>query len=162
MADEIKRKALMVCLGNSCRSPIAEAVFQHTVNKMGVGHLWEVDSAGIADWNVGYSPTDRAMSTIRKYGLRYKNLGRQITTEDFNKFDFIFGMDEKNISDLRSMAPENCKAKIYLLGEFDPEGERIIRDPYFDKDDRGFDKAYEQAVRCAKGFLEQLETENVN
>ncbi|XP_045449473.1 low molecular weight phosphotyrosine protein phosphatase-like isoform X2 [Melitaea cinxia] len=152
MAEETKKKALMVCL---------EAVFQHTVNKMGVGYLWEVDSAGLAGWNVGNSPTHRALNTMKKHGLRYNNLGRQITKEDFNNFDFIFGMDQKNISDLKSMAPENCKAKIFLFGEFDPEGERIIRDPYFDNDERGFEKAYEQAVRCAKGFLEQLDKGNV-
>ncbi|XP_046962364.1 low molecular weight phosphotyrosine protein phosphatase-like isoform X1 [Vanessa cardui] len=159
--SEDKKKALFVCLGNSCRSPIAEAVFQNTVNKMAMGHLWEVDSAGLADWNVGYSPTDRALNTMRKHGLRYNNVGRQINNEDFNKFDFIFGMDEMNIRDLKSLAPENCKAKVLLLGDFDPEGERIIRDPYFDNHDRGFEKCYEQAVRCSKGFLEQLEKGNV-
>lgn len=55
----------------------------------------------------------------------------QIKSADFNEFDYVFGMDEENIADLKQRAPKNCKAKILLLGEFDPEGDRIIRDPYY-------------------------------
>lgn len=65
-------------LGNSCRSPISEGVFLHTVNKMGKGHEWEVDSAAIADWNVGYPPSQRAVDTMKKYGIRYNGVGRQV------------------------------------------------------------------------------------
>ncbi|XP_069358310.1 low molecular weight phosphotyrosine protein phosphatase-like isoform X1 [Maniola hyperantus] len=157
---EIKRKALFVCLGNSCRSPIAEGVFQKTVNKMAQGHLWEIDSAGIADWNVGYPPTDRSLNTMKKHDVPYHNVGRHITQEDFNNYDFIFGMDESNMKDLNKLAPEGYKAKIFLLGAFDPEGERIIRDPYFDNHDRGFENCYQQVVRSCKGFLEWLAQRN--
>lgn len=65
-----------------------------------------------------------------KYNLAYDNRARQITDDDFRKFDFILGMDDYNIDDLNSIKPVDCNAKILLLGDFDPEGDRIIVDPY--------------------------------
>lgn len=65
-----------------------------------------------------------------KYNLAYDNRARQITSEDFYEFDYIFGMDEYNIDELNDLKPNDCTAKIMLLGDFDPEGERIIHDPY--------------------------------
>lgn len=68
---------------------------------------------------------------MKKHNLAYNNKARQITKADFKKFDYIFGMDDENIGDLKSTAPKDATAKILLLGDFDPEGERIIRDPYY-------------------------------
>lgn len=92
---------------------------------------WNVDSAAIGSWHVGRSPDHRATSTMQKHNLPYNNKARQITKDDFNKYDYIFGMDNENISDLKDLAPSMSKAKILLLGEFDSEGEKIIRDPYY-------------------------------
>lgn len=72
------------------------------------------------------------------------------------KFDYIFGMDDDNMEDLNRSKPKNATAKLLLLGEFDPQNERIIRDPYYDSDARGFEKAYEQSVRCCEAFLEKV------
>jgi low molecular weight phosphotyrosine protein phosphatase len=143
--------------GNICRSPIAEAVFLKTINERSVGEQWEVDSAAIGPWHVGKSPDRRAQETMRKHDLPYHNKARQIRTNDFGHYDFIFGMDDENISDLKSEAPKNCHAKILLLGDYDPQGERIIRDPYYDRGSDGFEKCYEQCVRCCAGFLDRLD-----
>lgn len=71
---------------------------------------------------------------MKKHNLEYKNKARQIKTEDFRHYDYIFGMDDENIEDLKGLAPTDGTAKLLLLGDFDPEGERIIRDPYYVSD----------------------------
>ncbi|KAJ8943889.1 hypothetical protein NQ318_019496 [Aromia moschata] len=68
----------------------------------------------------------------------------------------FFGMDEENISDLKNQAPRGSTAKILLLGDFDPEGDRIIRDPYYDRGSEGFEKCYQQCIRSCNGFLDSL------
>ncbi|KAI4454523.1 low molecular weight protein tyrosine phosphatase [Holotrichia oblita] len=106
-------------------------------------------------WHVGNLPDQRAMNTLRHHNIAYNNRARQIHDDDFHIFDFIFGMDENNISNLKEDAPQNSKAKIILLGDFDPQGDRIIKDPYYDSGSSGFEKCYQQCIRCCTSFLEQ-------
>uniref|UniRef100_A0A336KGL4 Low molecular weight phosphotyrosine protein phosphatase n=1 Tax=Culicoides sonorensis TaxID=179676 RepID=A0A336KGL4_CULSO len=148
-----KKSVLFICLGNICRSPIAEAVFLKQINDLGIADKFHVDSAAIGAWHIGKKPDHRAISTMEKHNLPYNNRARQITKEDFKKFDFIFGMDDENISDLERLAPKDSTAKILLLGDFDPNNERIIRDPYYDRGAEGFEKCYEQCMRCCENFL---------
>ncbi|KAL3272010.1 hypothetical protein HHI36_022477 [Cryptolaemus montrouzieri] len=126
-----KHSVLMVCFSNMCRSPIAEAVFKHLIKKAGIGSKWKVDSAAISANHIGEKANDRALLTLRNHKVPYNSKARQVNASDFEEFDYIFGMDSKNISDLERMAPENCKAKIGLLGAYDPQKELIISDPYF-------------------------------
>lgn len=118
-------------LGNICRSPIAEGVFIDEVKKAGEESNWEIDSAAIGAWHVGKSPDNRALATMEKHNIAYNNKARQIKSADFKKYDYIFGMDDENISDLNDQRPKDATAKILLLGDFDPQGDRIIRDPYY-------------------------------
>lgn len=122
---------LKILPGNICRSPIAEAVFIDTVKKAGQAAKWEIDSAAIGSWHVGRSPDSRALGVMSKYNLAYSNKARQIKNADFKHYDYIFGMDDENINDLRDLAPNGATAKILLLGDFDPLNDRIIRDPYY-------------------------------
>ncbi|KOB65326.1 Primo-1 [Operophtera brumata] len=140
-----KRKALFICLGNICRSPIAEGVFQKTVNDLNLGEQWEIDSAAIGGWHVGNPPDWRALDTMKKHNVPYNNHARQ-----------------ENMRDLKRKAPKGSTAKLLLFGDYDPEGDRIIRDPYYDSDSKGFEKCYQQSVRCSKGFLEHLENKVTN
>ncbi|KAF2881892.1 hypothetical protein ILUMI_24273 [Ignelater luminosus] len=146
---------LFVCSANICRSPTAEAIFAHIIKERGIQYKWEVNSAAIGVWHIG-KPTDwRAVEALRNHSIEYNGRSKQIKDEDFNKFDYILGVDEKNVVKLKEMAPKNCKAKILLLSDFDTEEDRIIRDPYFDTGLEGFEKCYQQCLRCCKAFLDK-------
>ncbi|XP_017773442.1 PREDICTED: low molecular weight phosphotyrosine protein phosphatase-like [Nicrophorus vespilloides] len=156
--DQSITKPLIYKYKNICRSPIAEAVLIYLIEKQYLCTLWYVDSAALGEGHVDSLPDPRAIQTLRKHSAaRYLHRARQIHPSDFVKYDYIFGMDLNNISALKSQAKEvqNSKAKILLLGDYDPQGERIIRDPYNDDDLNGFEQCYQQCMRCCNAFLEQ-------
>lgn len=126
------------------------------VKKGNVPDKFHIDSAAIGGWHVGKSPDRRALETMKKHNLEYSNKARQLKKDDFKKFDYIFGMDHENMSDLEDMKPSDGKAKLLLIGDFDPQGEKIIRDPYYDNNSEGFEKAFVQSVRCCENFLKKV------
>ncbi|KHJ92842.1 low molecular weight phosphotyrosine protein phosphatase [Oesophagostomum dentatum] len=147
-------------ISNICRSPIAEAVFLETIKKRGISDQWHVESAAMIDFHRGKSPDSRAMKTLKKFGITdYTHKARVTSTRDLLEFDYIFGMDDDNMSDLESLAKEvdEVKAKISLLGEYDPEGHKIVPDPFYEKGDAMFEQVYHQCVRCCEAFLDSLE-----
>lgn len=148
------KSVLFVCLGNICRSPIAEAVFAHMVKEKGVSDGWKIDSAATADYHTGKQPDKRARACMAKHSVEMNHRARQVYDDDFFTFQYIFGMDENNIQDLKRAAPRGAPAKILLLGDYDPEGESIIRDPYYDSGSEGFEEVYQQCLRCCGKFLE--------
>ncbi|XP_011872536.1 PREDICTED: low molecular weight phosphotyrosine protein phosphatase-like [Vollenhovia emeryi] len=152
--SEAKKKVLMVCLGNICRSPIAEAVFENEVNKRGLQDQWEVESAAVMGYHTGKKPDTRARSTLQANGItNYSHKARPIKPSDFNEYDWIFGMDHDNIEDLNKQKPENCRAKVELLGSYDPSGNIIIRDPYYDSNSAEFQTVYDQCLASVTAFL---------
>lgn len=150
-----KRSVMFVCLGNICRSPMAEAVFKDVVKQKGVADKWYAESAGTGGWHVGCSPDSRTMAVLKNNGIQFKHSAQQLTKEDFDKFDFIFGMDRSNMSEINRKKPKGSKAEVLLLGSFDPEGDVIIEDPYYDSDNRGFEKCYQQCLRSCTSFLDK-------
>ncbi|KAK6620732.1 hypothetical protein RUM43_011027 [Polyplax serrata] len=154
MCEETKTRVLFVCLGNICRSPMAACVFRHLAREKGVDDQWVIHSAGIGGWYVGGPGDNRMLMTLKKHKVTAEHRVRQIRESDFHEFDVIFGMDEENVRDLTKMAPKSCKAKIELFGEHDPKGEKIIRDPYYDTDLKGFEHVFEQCMRCSKAVLD--------
>lgn len=125
-------KILMVCLGNICRSPMAEGVMRQKISKYNLEA--EVDSCGTADYHIGDSPDHRAVKTLKNYDIDiYQHLGRQFSVDDFDLFDLIFAMDSSNYSNLIAMARnETDREKIKLLmDEKYPGQQKVVPDPYY-------------------------------
>ncbi|GCC22680.1 low molecular weight phosphotyrosine protein phosphatase isoform X1 [Chiloscyllium punctatum] len=150
-----QQSVLFVCLGNICRSPIAEAIFRKLVTDRGITSKWMVDSAGVIDFNVGNSPDSRALSCLRQHDTETAHKARQVAKNDFLTFDYMLCMDESNLRDLKKMAAkvQNFKSEIKLLGSFDPQNHLIIQDPYYGTE-ADFEEVYEQCLRCCTAFLE--------
>ncbi|XP_061560952.1 low molecular weight phosphotyrosine protein phosphatase isoform X1 [Phycodurus eques] len=155
MAASSSKSVLFVCLGNICRSPIAEAVFRKMATDAGVVDKWLIDSGATSDWNIGCAPDARGLACLKDRGIETAHRARQVTNDDFMNFEFILCMDESNMSDLKRKgnAVKNQRAKIELLGTYDPQKQLIIKDPYYGSDE-DFEKVYEQCQRCCEAFLE--------
>ncbi|KAF5895003.1 low molecular weight phosphotyrosine protein phosphatase isoform X2, partial [Clarias magur] len=133
MASTGGKSVLFVCLGNICRSPVAEAVFRKMATESGVVDKWRIDSAATSTYEIGNPPDYRGAACMKKHGVPMRHVARQVTKEDFATFEYILCMDESNMRDLNKKANsvKNCKAKIELLGSYDPEKQLIIQDPYY-------------------------------
>ncbi|XP_059086842.1 low molecular weight phosphotyrosine protein phosphatase-like [Tigriopus californicus] len=158
-----EKSVLFVCLGNICRSPIAEAVFHRILKDRGLTGTWKVDSAAIGEWHVGKLPDSRARKVMERHQLEMETLARQICTEDFSSFKYIFGMDSQNMLDLGGISPPDCPAVIEMLGVHHPAGQTIeIRDPYYDTGDAGFEKCYAECHACLSHFLDKIQPSKSN
>ncbi|MCJ8157186.1 low molecular weight phosphotyrosine protein phosphatase [Sphingomonas sp. LaA6.9] len=146
---------LFVCLGNICRSPLAEAAFRAEAERLGLEV--EVDSAGTGDWHLGHAPDKRAQAVALRNGMDISAYrARQVERIDFMRFDHIIALDESNVTNLHAMRPEDASAAISLLLDHVPgrEGEAVA-DPYYG-DDAGFDVTWADVVAGAQGLVERL------
>ncbi|WP_091167554.1 low molecular weight protein-tyrosine-phosphatase [Mucilaginibacter sp. P25] len=142
-------KILMVCLGNICRSPLAEGVMQHLADENGLG--WDVDSAGTGRWHIGEAPDRRSIRAARNHGIDIsKQICRQFKLTDFDEFDHIFVMDHNNLSDVLDMARnEKQTAKVKLL-----LGDKVVPDPYYD--DNQFEPVFELIENGCRDIIKEL------
>jgi protein-tyrosine phosphatase len=145
---------LFVCLGNICRSPLAEAALR--AQSVAAGVAMTIDSAGTGDWHVGRPPDPRAQETARKHGLDISSYrARQVTTEDFHRFGHIFALDQQNLKDLRRIEPSRHIAEVGLLMDLVPgrKGTAVI-DPYYgDEDD--FEQAWADVSAAAERLVKR-------
>ena len=133
-------KILMVCLGNICRSPLAEGILKSKLPS----NKFIVDSAGTANYHVGSQPDRRSIAVGKKYGIDISNLkGRQFSAKDFDAFDYIYVMDESNYYDVISLARnENDKKKVnFILNEIYPNQNHEVPDPYYGGE-QGFENVF--------------------
>jgi protein-tyrosine phosphatase len=144
---------LMVCLGNICRSPLAEAALRQVAERDGIN--LHIDSAGTGDWHVGHPPDRRAQEVAKRLGgIEIGHLrARQFAIGDFYAFDHILAMDEANLADLRALMPADATAALSLLLDHLPGQEgRPVADPYYEDDD-AFETTWEQVNQAAEAFL---------
>jgi protein-tyrosine phosphatase len=145
---------LFVCLGNICRSPLAEGLFLHHIEKAGLSHRFRVESAGTGAWHVGHRPDRRSLAIAERRGIALPSLARQVATQDFHEFTYILCMDADNLHDLRRAAPRASHAEIALVRAFDPEAEpgAEVPDPYHGGES-DFENVYLMLDRACAGFL---------
>lgn len=136
----------MVCLGNICRSPLAEGIMQHLADKQGLN--WTVDSAGTGNWHVGQGPDHRSVQVARNYGIDIsKQVCRVFRSTDFDEFDHILVMDGSNLSNVLAMArndEDRTKVKLLL-------GSAAVPDPYYE--DNQFDPVFKLIEQGCKDFI---------
>jgi protein-tyrosine phosphatase len=122
---------LFVCLGNICRSPLAEAAMRDAAARAGIEV--EVDSAGTGEWHAGNPPDPRSVATAAARGIDISGYkARRVRGEDFRRFDYVLALDPQNLRDLRALAPGDATARVGLLMDWVPgrKGEGV-RDPYY-------------------------------
>ena len=151
-------RVLFVCLGNICRSPVAEGLFQDKVAAAGLAGAIEVDSAGTGGWHVGAPPDRRMTAAAAARGTDLSRLrARQLVRADLDDYDHVFVMDKDNLHDTLALDPDGDHAtRVRLLREFDPEpGDYQVPDPYFGGD-QGFDRVYDMVDRATDAILDRL------
>ena len=146
---------LLVCLGNICRSPLAEAALQREAQRLGLDV--KVDSAGTGDWHVGKPPDERAIAVAARNGIDIRGLrARQVRADDFHIFDHIVALDEQNLDNLRRLQPLGAKAKLSLLMDHvDGQEGKPVADPYYGGADH-FDQTWADVTDGAAGLAQHI------
>ena len=148
------QKILMVCLGNICRSPLAEGILQSKVNPENVF----IDSAGTGAYHIGHLPDERSIKVAKKYGIDITNQrARKISVADFDNFDVIYAMDTSNFENILSLArnTEDTQKVKLILNESHPNKNKSVPDPYYGEKD-GFENVYKMLDEACKIIAKRI------
>jgi protein-tyrosine phosphatase len=148
---------LFVCLGNICRSPLAEGLFKKQVNEVGLNEQITCDSAGTASYHLGQQPDKRMVSTALEQDVKLNHKAKQFSKADFNNFDYIVVMDESNYNNVMKLKPTKSKAKVVFMRNYDEYvlGVKEVPDPYYGSME-DFKTCYYILESCCKNFLKEI------
>jgi protein-tyrosine phosphatase len=157
-------KVLFICLGNICRSPMAEAIFNQKIKKYGLDHKFGSDSCGTSDYHIGELPDERTLKCAEKYQLQINHRARQINRVDLREFHYLVVMDHANRKNVKSLLDKYKiqHKQLYLMREFQTEAEDLeVPDPYYGGEE-GFDRVYEILDDSIEHFLIRLKEGNAD
>lgn len=162
--ESAQTRLLFVCLGNICRSPTGEGVMRYIVAAEGVASRFTIDSAGTGGWHAGEPPDPRSVAAAKARGIEIGGRARQVTGEDFDRFDLLLAADRHNYRDLVEIAPsDELEQKVHMLRAFDPLADAYdldVPDPYYGGP-RGFDEVIDLVEAACRGLLEDVLTGRV-
>jgi protein-tyrosine phosphatase len=155
-AEKKMKRILFVCLGNICRSPLAEGVAQKIISERGLDI--EVDSAGTSSWHEGENPCDHSIKVANMHGIDIASqVSRPVKEKDKQCFDHVVAMDGQNMKDLETHGFQN----VHLLGDFGGYGGADVPDPYFFPGFEGFEKVYSMIEHALNDFIDKVENESI-
>ncbi|MEM1111071.1 MAG: low molecular weight protein-tyrosine-phosphatase [Pseudomonadota bacterium] len=154
-------RVLFVCLGNICRSPTAQGVFEALLATHPLAGRLSVDSCGTGAWHVGKAPDPRAIEAAASRGYTLSHLrARQIDAQDFERFDYLLAMDQDNLDDLRKLSPSGFRGHLGLFLDYaSGSTEREVPDPYYGGS-AGFDHVLDLVEEASRGLLDDLSHAN--
>lgn len=155
------KKILFVCLGNICRSPLAEAIFVHKLKEKDLSHLFKADSCGTANYHVGDKPDPRTLQNALTNGVSINHLGRQLHNNDLEEFDLVLAMDESNLQNIHRLPnASNHHHKIKLMRSYDADQKKnSVPDPYYGTE-KDFQRVFEILNHSIDRLLVELTSDN--
>ena len=153
-----------VCLGNICRSPLAQGVFHDLVNREKLDQKIFISSAGTGNWHIGNLPDERMRQTAQSKGIKLESRAQQFQSKDFNRFNLILAMDHSNLIRLSEIAPSTLSPdKLMLFRSFDPKsnGDQDVPDPYYGGE-KGFEEVYRMVERTCPPILAYIKSRFLN
>ena len=158
-----KINVLFVCLGNICRSPMAEGVFKNIVEKESLGKYFSIDSAGTSRYHIGKNPDHRALETCAQKNIILNHKGREFIKEDLISQDFILAMDDENLANIKKLITSEMNesmAEIFLMRNFDPDHKGAnVPDPYYGGQE-GFYEVFDMLERSSYELLHYIRTKH--
>jgi len=154
------KRVLFVCLGNICRSPLAEGVFRKKIKERGLEDVYEVDSCGTAAYHIGQQPDGRSVQNASQNGVKLEHQARQFSVDDFENFDYILAMDKSNLRDIQSLEVDRKGYELVLMRNYDVQGiNQDVPDPYYGGEN-GFQEVFEILDRSTTALLNHIVKQN--
>jgi protein-tyrosine phosphatase len=162
MSAKPPRAILFVCLGNICRSPLAEGIFRDVIRENEISGEFILDSAGTGAWHVGDPPDPRSIAVARRYGIDITmQRARKVAPDDFRRFDLLLGLDRSNVETLAARAPHDARNKVHLFFDYAGLGRYDVPDPYYAGDD-GFETVYRMIREASEALAAKLGARDVS